>query len=63
MYDEQSMDDARSMVEGLNNDGGRMTTEEDDIIARAKGLLANLNLDENDASQAAQEEEKKQNEM
>ena len=44
VYDESSMEDARSMVDSIQNrdEAGRMTTEEDDIIGQTAALLANL---------------------
>ena len=40
MYDEMSMDDARSMVESLQEGG--QNNEEDDAIKNAQALLASL---------------------
>jgi len=60
------MDDARSMIEGLQgNESGRGTQEEEgeDVLAKARAMMQSLNLDQNDADQAALEEEKKQNEI
>lgn len=59
MYDEQSIDDARSMVESLHSGaeaGPRVTvdTEQDDIIGQTAALLANLT---NQTSNVNEEEE------
>ena len=57
MYDEQSMDDARSMVESLEQ---RPTdNEDDDIINQTRALLANLMSDAEQMDADAQEEAKK----
>lgn len=45
MYDEQSMDDARSMVESLQ-EGGSTNMEEDEAIKNAQNLLASLKAEE-----------------
>ena len=56
MYDEMSMDDARSMVESLQEGG--QNNEEDDAIKNAQALLASLKQE--DQIDEAEEEAKKQ---
>ena len=57
MYDEQSIDDARSMVESLQNQDDK-SKEEDDIIKNVQALLAGLKNDQAEMDNAANEEAK-----
>jgi len=58
MYDEASIDDARSMVESLKGNDDDQATEEDDIIKQTRALLANLRVDEENRDEAAEEAKK-----
>lgn len=58
MYDEASMDDARSMVESLKGNDDDQQNEEDDIIKQTKALLAGLRVDEDNRDEAAEEAKK-----
>lgn len=62
MYDEQSIDDARSMVESLQgHDGGQdfeLNAEEDEILKQTRALLANLKSEREQEEEASKDNAK-----
>ena len=62
MYDEMSMDDARSMVESIQEkEESKGEAEEDEILMQTKALLASLKQDKDDVED--EEEARKQKEI
>jgi len=57
---DDSMDDARSVLEGLNagDRDARATTEEEDIIKQTRELLAQLRSEQDNIDEAAEEAKK-----
>ena len=59
MYDEDSIDDARSMVESLQGmDDATGNIENDELLQQTRALLAELKNDESNRDEAAEEAKK-----
>ena len=59
MYDEDSIDDARSMVESLQGmDDATGNIENDELLQQTRALLAELKNDESNRDDAAEEAKK-----
>ena len=58
IYEQESIDEGRSMVENLMSPSNLKAPEEDDIIKTTRELLAQLKNDQEVADSAAAEEEK-----
>ncbi len=62
MYDEMSIDDARSMVESIQEkEESRGATEDDEVLMQTKALLASLKQDQDGVDH--EEEARKQKEI